>query len=359
MADAIELHAKARVALVDPAAMLEKVCGHFSEHGSVTRQAGGARLEGAYGSIGIRVEGGALDITVASPNETYLFIVKSSVAEHLFEFAAGEPFTLSWQGDTPAPTQIPYFREAVVRSAHDITPRMRRVVLGCEDTAHFDSDSLHLRVLIPPGGRKPVWPGVGADGRILWPKDEDALIPRVYTIRSIDHARRQLAIDVVLHDDSPGSRWARDARAGAAVGLLGPGGGGIVPADWYLLCGDETALPAIARIAEALPETARARIVIEVADAAEEQAIHSRAAIELTWLHRNGAPPGSTELLPRAVRDIALPDSGELFVLAGCEQAAARLIRKYLRGERKLPRERHLVAAYWRSGHADVHDHGE
>lgn len=359
MADTIELHAKARVALADPAAMLDKVCSHFSEHGSVVRQTDSARLEGAYGTIGITVDTGALHITVASPNETHLFIVKSSVAEHLFEFAAGEPIALSWQGDTAAPAQIPYFREAVVRGAHDITPRMRRVTLACEDTAHFDSDSLHVRVLIPPGGRKPVWPGVGDDGRILWPKDQDALVPRVYTIRSIDHARRELAIDVVLHDDSPGSRWARNAQAGDPVGLLGPGGGGIVPADWYLLCGDETALPAIARIAETLPATAGARIVIEVVDAAEEQAIHSRAGIELNWLHRDGAPAGSTELLPQAVRGITWPDSGEIFVLAGCEQAAARLIRKYLRAERKLPRERHLVAAYWRSGHADVHDHGE
>ena len=140
---------------------------------------------------------------------------------------------------------------------------------------------------------------------------------------------------------------------------VGPGGGDVIPADWYLLCGDETALPAIARIAENLPSSARASIVIEVADAAEQQEIASAAAIEVTWLYRDGAPAGSTDLLPQAVRGIALPDQGTPFVFAGCEQAAARAIRKHLRSEKQLPKDRHLVAAYWRRGHADVHDHGE
>lgn len=357
MAD--ELHASARIALADPAAMLDRLCGHFTEHAAVTRRAGGGRFTGPFGSVELDVADAALGISVVSPNESYLFVVTSSVAEHLFEFADGEAFELSWQGDLPAKARIPYFREAVVRSAHGITPTMRRVVVACDDPAHFETGGLHVRVLIPPPGRTPVWPRVGPDGRVIWPGGEDELAKRVYTIRAIDHARKELTIDVVLHDDSPGSVWARNATAGDRVGLLGPGGGDVAAAEWYLLCGDETALPAIARIAASLPATARAAVVIEVADGAEEQEISSEAALEVTWLHRNGRPAGSTDLLPDAVRAIALPESGDPFVFAGCEQAAARAIRKHLRAERKLPKERHLVAAYWRRGHADVHDHGE
>lgn len=357
MAD--ELHASARVLLADPAAMLERLCGHFTEHAAVTRQTGSARFDGPFGSVELDATDAALSIAVASPNESYLFVVTSSVAEHLFEFADDEAFELSWQGDLPAEARIPYFREAVVRSAHDITPAMRRVVVACDDPAHFETGGLHVRLLIPPAGRTPVWPKVGPDSRVIWPEGEDELARRVYTIRAIDHARRELTIDVVLHDDSPGSVWARNAKAGDRVGLLGPGGGDVIPADWYLLCGDETALPAIARIAASLPATARAAVVIEVADGAEEQEISSEAALEVTWLHRNGQPAGSTDLLPEAVRAIQLPEGGELFIFAGCEQAAARVIRKHLRAERKLPKERHLVVAYWRRGHSDVHDHGE
>ncbi|CAH1650877.1 hypothetical protein BOSEA31B_10563 [Hyphomicrobiales bacterium] len=99
--------------------------------------------------------------------------------------------------------------------------------------------------------------------------------------------------------------------------------------------------------------------MIEIADRTEEQPIRSDAEIALTWLRRGGAPAGSTDLLPQAVGAIAMPDAGNAFVFAGCEQAAARAIRKHLRGERKLAKERHLVAAYWRRGHSDVHDHGD
>ncbi|WP_353182101.1 siderophore-interacting protein [Bosea sp. (in: a-proteobacteria)] len=359
MADEPELRAEARVAMRDPGAMLERLCTHFAGHGTVTRHDGRARLEGRFGAAELCLADGALDIAVTSPSETHLFVVTSSVAEHLHAFAEGEPLRVSWRGSLPDQPGIPYFREAVVRRAHDVTPAMRRVVLACEDTAHFESGGLHVSVLIPPPGREPLWPGAGADNRVIWPSGADELVRRVYTIRSIDPLRRELAIDVVLHDTSPGSSWARNARAGDRVGLLGPGGGDVVPADWYLLCGDETALPAIARIAAGLPAEVRAAIVIEVANRAEQQELPSQAAIEITWLPRGDAPAGTTDLLPRAVMGVAPPEGGNPFVFAGCERAAARAIRKHLREAWKLPKDRHLVAAYWRRGHADSHDHGE
>ena len=354
-----ELRADARVVMRDSGTMLERLCAHFVEHGTVTRRDRGARLEGRFGAVDLCSTDGALDIAVTSPNETYLFVVTSSIAEHLHEFAEGEAVQVGWRGHLPEQPRIPYFREAVVRRAHDITPAMRRVILACEDTTHFESGGLHVSVLIPPPGRAPVWPGVGPDNRVIWPSGADELVRRIYTIRSIDRQRQELAIDVVLHDASPGSTWARNARSGDRVGLLGPGGGDVVAADWYLLCGDETALPAIARIAAALPATARADIVVEVADRAEQQELTSRAALDVTWLHRGDAPAGTTDLLPRAIMGAARPECGNPFVFVGCEQTAARAIRKHLRSVWKLQKDRHLVAAYWRRGHASAHDHGE
>lgn len=354
-----ELHADARVAMRDPKAMLERLCAHFVEHGTVTRHDNGARLEGRFGAVDLCSPDGVLDIAVTSPSETYLFVVTSSVAEHLHEFAEGESLEVNWRGSLPQQPRIPYFREAVVRSAHDITPAMRRVILTCEDTAHFESGGLHVSVLIPPPGRMPIWPGVGPDNRVIWPSGADELVRRIYTIRSIDHQRQELAVDVVLHDSSPGSTWARNARSGDRVGLLGPGGGDIVAADWYLLCGDETALPAIARIAAELPATARAAIILEVAEDSERQDIKSNAAIDVTWLHRGDAPAGTTDLLLEAITAMTTPEEGNPFVFVGCERAAARAIRKHLRSEWRLPKDRHLVAAYWRLGHADVRDHGD
>ncbi len=156
----------------------------------------------------------------------------------------------------------------------------------------------------------------------------------------------------MLHGDTPGSAWAIEATPGDRVGLMGPGGGNIPEVGSYLLVGCETALPVIARIAAELPAHARATIILEVADASEEQPIRSAATLDLRWLHRNGAEAGSTDTLLTAVRDFKWADDAPDFVLVGCEQTAARAIRKYLRKERGLSKEQHLAAAYWRRGHA-------
>lgn len=358
MADAGMLTAKTAIGLADADAMLDRLCEHFAEHGTVSRQGSVGRLEGEFGSVELEAAAGILQLRVWAPNPTYLFVVKSSVAEHVVEFAAGEEPAFTWSGDGGDIVEIPYFHRAIVRGSRRVTPRMQRVTLGLDDAGRLEEGGLHIRLLIPPSGREPVWPTVATDGRVLWPTGEDELTSRVYTIRSIDRERSEVDIDIVLHEDSAGSVWARSARPGDAVGLTGPGGGDIVPAEWYLLCGDETALPAIARIAEALPESVRATLLIEVADRQEEQPIRSDAQLDLRWLHRNGAEAGTTNLLENAVRGLDWPRDLLPYALVGCERAAARALRTHLRDERGLTKERHLVAAYWRRGHgAPLHGH--
>jgi NADPH-dependent ferric siderophore reductase len=125
----------------------------------------------------------------------------------------------------------------------------------------------------------------------------------------------------------------------------------VAAADWHLLAGDETALPAIARVLESLPPLSRGVALIEVADGAEEQDLAVPEGFELRWLHRNGAAPGTTTLLADAVRSVPVPaDAGTVFVWAGCEFAAFKTIRAYVRKELKLAKEQHLVTSYWRRG---------
>jgi len=351
MAETDMLVTSTRIPLSDPAAMLEQLCSHFAEHGTVTRHGGIGLLESPFGTVELKAAAHALDVRAQAPNLSYLFVIKASVAEHVVEFSTEAAPAFAWSGDVSGISEIPYFHHATVRASRRITPRMQRVTLAVEDAGLLENGGLHVRVLIPPKGRVPAWPSIGSDGRVIWPKGEDELTGRVYTIRSLDKARNEIDIDVVLHDDSAGSVWARSARAGDPVGLTGPGGGEIVPADWYLLCGDETALPVIARIAESLPPQARATLLIEVADPQEEQPISSAAAIDLSWLHRNGAEAGTTDLLERAVRALEWPEDVVPYALVGCEQAQARTLRNYLRKERALAKDRHLAAAYWRRGH--------
>lgn len=354
MTETLSFTASTSVPLSDPLAMLERLCDHMTEHGSVTRDARGARFESLIGAVELEAGDGALHLRAASHHLSYLFIARSLLAEHIVEFAEGAAPAFLWSGDGCDSAAIPYFHLAAIRSSRRITPRMQRVTLAVEDVGRLETGGLHVRVLIPPQGRAPVWPSLAPDGRVLWPKGEDELTTRVYTIRNVDHARGEVDIDVVLHEDSAGSVWARSAGPGDPVGLMGPGGGEVVPADCYLLGGDETALPVIARFAESLPAGTKAILRIEVADAQEEQPIRSAAELDVRWLHRNGAEAGSTDLLERAIRAVEWPQGGEPYALIGSEQASARAIRTYLRKERGMAKDRHLVAAYWRRGHAMV-----
>lgn len=251
----------------------------------------------------------------------------------------------------------PNFRLVRVVGSRTITPHMRRVTLAGRDMARFASDEhIHVGLMIPSAGVDPVWPTLNAQGQVTWPSGPGSPALRRYTIRRHDMAEGTVDIDFVVHDDGgPGSAFALRAEAGDVLGMLGPGGGGIAPAaDWYLLAGDDTALPAIARMLETLPAQARGVALIEVGSAADEQRIRTRTGIELRWLHRHAGAPGTTGLLPDAVRQVEFPrDGAGIFAWAACEFHAFKAIRSHLRRDRALTRAQHLVVSYWRKGRSD------
>lgn len=165
---------------------------------------------------------------------------------------------------------------------------------------------------------------------------------------------------MVIHGHGPGSSWAEQAAPGKRVGVLGPRGSVMVPLDydWYLLGADETALPALARWLEALPAGVTVIAFAEVAGAEEEQEIASAADVTLTWLHRGGAAPGTAGLLERAVRGVTRPP-GEGFAWVAGEADTLKPIRRYLRGEFGLPKDRVDVDGYWKRGVVNLDHHAE
>lgn len=240
-----------------------------------------------------------------------------------------------------------------------LTPRMVRVTLVGDDLAGFRTPDPadHVKVFFPrPGEARPILPTLGPRG-IAFPDGAPPPVARDYTPRRYDESAGELDLDFVLHGDGPASAWAARAAPGQFLGIGGPRGSQVVPAtfDWYLLCGDETALPAIARRLEEFPAGARVIALVEVADAAEEQAIATRARVDLTWLYRNGAAAGTTDLLERAVRGLEFP-SGDYFAWVAGEATTLRAIRRHLLGERGANREWTLFSGHWKRGVAD-HDH--
>jgi NADPH-dependent ferric siderophore reductase len=189
----------------------------------------------------------------------------------------------------------------------------------------------------------------------VYPEGVQRPAARDYTPRRYDAAANALTIDFVLHGDGPATVWVAQARAGDFLGVGGPRGSLIVPDDfdWYLLAGDETALPAIGRRLEELPAGARASVVVEVADADEEQHFDTQARVEKHWLHRDDALGGS--LLKKAIAGLSLP-SGDGYAWVATEAATAKALRRHLVDERGLRRDRVKAAAYWKRGAVAVHE---
>ena len=246
-----------------------------------------------------------------------------------------------------------------VRDVSRITPKMARVILGGDELSGFVSAAHddHVKLFFPPPGQdKPALPTQTPNGPVYL-EGVPPPAARDYTPRRYDAGANTLTIDFVLHGDGPAAAWATQARLGQFLGVGGPRGSFIVPDDfdWYLLAGDETALPAIGRRLEELPATTRALVVVEVADAGEEQRFSTRARLETRWLHRNGAEPGARSPLQEAIAELKLP-SGEGYAWVAAEAAAAKALRRHLVDERGLRKDRVKAAAYWKQGAVAVHE---
>lgn len=342
---------------VDADYMLAEICEHFIDHAEVSRDGDHVTLSSEIGEAFISKVSEQLDIRLACPTSDMLSMTRAIIAEHLFMFAGDDPLTLEW-ADQPKPAKLANLSEITIVSAENITPRMRRLTVSCADAGRFDTrDGLHVRLLMPPKDRAPVWPVTLADGRIGWPEGEDEIAVRYYTIRSIDLARNEMAIDVVLHEDCgkkmPGAEFGLAAKPGDRAGLLGPGAGGMPEASDLILAGDETALPAIARMIELASPRMRIHAIIEVADKAEEQIFACAASnFSIEWLHRRGAQAGTAGLLEPAIAarfDTLGPDT---FVWAACEKTEAQAIRARLKAH-GLDRSRMSAITYWRRGYTD------
>lgn len=335
----------------DAAAMLETICAHFIEHAEVARGEGFAVLTSRLGIAEIRISGQDLAIGLACPSQPMLDLTRTVIAEHLFEFAAGNPFELAW-AQTP-PTALPHLREVTVASVEDITPHMRRVRFSCADITPFVGGDMHVRLLVPPKGRTPVWPRYREDGRVAWPEGDDALLVRIYTIRAVDIERGELLVDFLQHPmegvATPGADFARDVEPGTVVALMGPGGGRLPDAKSILIGGDESALPAIARMLAEVPAGTNVTVMVEVANAAEEQLMPSAGNVTLRWLHRDIYPAEASLTLSGDMVAAIETMAEDTFVWFACETADVRVVRSLLK-KRRHNKERMYIARYWERG---------
>ena len=228
-----------------------------------------------------------------------------------------------------------------VLKAFDVGPHMRRVQLALTGDAAAEFQ--------PKPGQEIVLQIPQADG-------EPAR--RHYTIRRYDAATKAMDVDFVLHGHrTPGVSWSLDVKPGDAIEIRGPRGRiGLAPdADWHLFVGDETTLPALLALIEALPQGAKAFAFFEVGAAEDKQELTTQADVKVEWLLRNGAAPGPNDLLFNALAQFTLPPGKGFAVVVG-ETSNVRKQRHSLL-ERGMDRSQIYAEGYWRPDRIGGHDH--
>jgi NADPH-dependent ferric siderophore reductase len=248
--------------------------------------------------------------------------------------------------DRPARRQRPVHEFTVLRT-ETLNPHLIRVVLGGAGFDTFVSNEYtdrYVKLLFgQPGVTYPEPFDMEAIRRDLpaeqWPTT------RTYTVRRVDTAARELTIDFVYHgDEGYAGPWAASAKPGDVLRLNGPGGA-YAPspdADWHLLVGDESALPAVGAAIEAIPAGVPTRAFVLVHGETDEQKFDTPADVEITWLHE-GAD------LAAAVRAFTfLPGTAQAFVHG--EAGFVAELRGYLGKERGIAKDLLSISGYWRRG---------
>ena len=136
---------------------------------------------------------------------------------------------------------------------------------------------------------------------------------RTYTVRATRPELREVDVDFALHGATgPASAWAESACAGDEVVLIGPNASFPGPTggfEWHppadagclLLAGDETAVPAVCAIVEALPAGRSVRVLLEVPDVGDVLPLAAPDGVSVTWLPRRPAAAARGALLTPAV----------------------------------------------------------
>jgi NADPH-dependent ferric siderophore reductase len=211
--------------------------------------------------------------------------------------------------------------DAVVEHVQRLTPRMIRIVFGGEGLAGFAAGEFTDHYVKLRIGER----------------------TRTYTVRDWDGER--LTIDFVVHgDEGVAGPWAAAAKPGDTLELRGPGGA-YTPdpaADWHLMIGDPSVVPAISASLARVPEGRLVHVLLQGDGPEDEQPLESPGDLRVQWLHGGGE-----ERLADAVRELDWP-AGAVHAFVHGEASAVRALRRHLLAERGLPRESVSISGYWK-----------
>lgn len=217
-----------------------------------------------------------------------------------------------------------------------ITPHMLRLTLGGSGLEGFPDDS--------DGGYVKL--------RLAEPESDDGKpLVRTYTVRHYDMKAQELAVDFVVHEsDGPAVNWARNCKPGDEIKVGGPGPKKLLnqEADWFLLVGDMSALPAISANIERLAPDAKGYALLEIINEADKQSLKVPDGLQLEWII-NSDPERENSLLFDRVKALEwLPGDPYIWVAGEFSQSLA--IRNLMKTEYEIARDQMYASSYWQIG---------
>lgn len=244
-----------------------------------------------------------------------------------------------------------------VLRTEQLSPHLVRIVAGGPGFSAFNTNphtDKYIKILFakPELGLQPPYDLAALRAQL---PAEDVPVSRTYTVREVNPEQGWISIDFVVHgDEGIAGKWAATAKAGDELVFSGPGGA-YTPdptADWHLLVGDESALPAIASALESLPDAAVGSVLIEVYGTQDEVPLRAPSGVDVRWLHRGEQAAGTTHLLAEAVA--ALPwREGRVQVFAHGERESMKALRDIFLKDKGLSRSDVSVSAYWAFGRTE------
>ncbi|MFC5678186.1 siderophore-interacting protein [Aeromicrobium endophyticum] len=216
-----------------------------------------------------------------------------------------------------------------VLGSEQIAPSFRRVVVRGDCLAAYEQ-------VLP------------ADGFKIDLGTPEAPAIRGFTVRGFDLATRTLHFDVHVHADGIASTWARQAGPGSRVRFLGFRRDFAIGDDvgHHVLVADASAVPALARILEAIPAEHRVVVLAETPTRADLDLLPVRDSVEV---HAVVGGPSVGPDSPLATAAVALAVSTRAEYWVSAETTTVRAIRRHLL-DAGLDRQRLHATAYWVAG---------
>ncbi len=227
-----------------------------------------------------------------------------------------------------------------VKSAKNISPNMRRVTLHGSALSDFPTQS------------------EGAYIKLLFKQQDNAKpIMRTYTVAEQRSEQNEIDVDFMLHnndsDHGIAAPWSLAAKAGDELLIAGPGPAKFIntDAEYFLLAGDMTALPALTANLKRLPANAKGQAFIEVLSEDDQQDLVKPDNVELHWVV-NSAPGSDESPLFHAIAEAKLP-AAQLATWVACEFKTMKKIRQFLKEACSVEKSNLYISSYWKLGNTE------